>query len=381
MWETAKTIIANPVFRGTVWTVLTLVAGLLMYRKLKSKLITEDTQPDRTKTNRRLLGAGLLFVLLIVLVTIWTAVLSEEPGGLANRARSLLYKMLWTWGLGVIIYVLVGALQRRLIRDVSDIGARHRIRQSLNWGGVTVFLIAAALLWVSGIRDFGVFLGIIGAGIALSLQETLLCLAGWFIFITKRPYDIGDRIEIDGHVGDVIGVSAFQTTMLEVGNWVHADQSTGRLLIIPNSMLVRSPVYNYVKGSPIIWDEISAIVTFESDWEQAERLMLEKADVEADKIGPQARREIGRMQRHYAIHYEHLTPMVYTSIADNGVNLTLRYLCKVRDRRTINHRLSRNILQAFLDHPQIDFAYNTTRIFRNNEEGKLDLGGPAAPPK
>ena len=250
------------------------------------------------------------------------------------------------------------------------------MRLTASWVGISVFIVATAMIWAAGIRDFGIFLGIIGAGLALSLQETLVCIAGWLVFIVRRPYDIGDRIEIDGKIGDVIGVSVFQTTMLEVGNWVKADQSTGRMLIIPNSMLIRHAVYSYAKGFPFVWDEISVVVTFESDWQGAEELMLEKAEVEADKIEPQVKRQIRRMQDRYAIHYEHLTPTVYTRIADNGVDLALRYLCPVRERRAITHRLSRNILQAFAGHPRIDFAYPTTRIFRNNEEGKPGIGGP-----
>ena len=131
-----------------------------------------------------------------------------------------------------------------------------------------------------------------------------------------------------------------------------------------------------LKGFPFVWDEIPVVVTFESDWEEAEKLLLEKAEVEADKIERQVKLQIKRMQNRYAIRYKHLTPTVYTSITDNGVKVTLRYLCPVRERRAMTHRLSRNILQAFINHPRIDFAYPTPRIFRNDREGKPDIGGP-----
>jgi small-conductance mechanosensitive channel len=376
MWEPIKNILGNPVFRGGVWTVFAVLATVVLYLKLSSKLITPDKSPERARTNRRLLRASLMFLLLLVLVTIWATQLTEDPAGAAGRARRLLNKLLWTSGIAVVIYVVIGSIQRRLSRDITSIEARHKVRLTASWIGISIFIIATAMIWAAGIRDFGIFLGIIGAGLALSLQETLVCIAGWLVFVVRRPYDIGDRIEIDGKIGDVIGVSVFQTTMLEIGSWIKADQSTGRMLIIPNSMLIRNAVYNYAKGFPFVWDEISVTVTFESDWEQAEKLMLEQAEVEADKIEPQVKRQITRMQDRYAIHYEHLTPTVYVRIADSGVELTLRYLCPVRERRSITHRLSRNILQAFIGHPKIDFAYPTTRIFRNIEEGKPQTGGP-----
>ena len=376
MWESMTDAFGDPMIRASGWSALSLAAAIVLYLKLKRKLVTGDTGSENAKTNRRLLRVALMLLLLTVVVTIWATALTEDPAGVAGKTRKLVNKFLWTCGIGAAVYVVIGAIQRRLSKNLTGIEARHKVRLTTSWAGIAIFLVATAMVWATGIRDFGLFMGIIGAGLALSLQETLVCIAGWLVFVVRRPYDIGDRIEIDGKIGDVIGVSVFQTTMLEVGNWVKADQSTGRMLIVPNSMLIRCAIHNYVKGFPYIWDEISIVVTFESDWEEADRLMLAKAEVEADKIEPQVQQQIKRMQDRYAIRYEHLTPMVYTSIADNGIELTLRYLCPVRERRAITHRLSRNILQALVSHPKIDFAYPTTRIFRNNEEGKPLAGGP-----
>jgi len=124
---------------------------------------------------------------------------------------------------------------------------------------------------------------------------------------------------------------------------------------------------------------LSVIVTFESDWEEAEKFMLEKAEAEADKIAPQVETQIRKMHDSYAIRYEHLTPTIHVRIVDNGVELTSRYLCPVRERRAVTDRLSRNILGVFMNHPKTDFAYPTTRIFRNNEKGKPATGRPNAP--
>ena len=379
MWQSIMNIFTDSTFQAALWTVVTFLATGVLYVKLRERLIASDIDSEHARTNRRLLKICLAFVLLIVVVTIWAAVLRKDIPGAGGDAASLLNKLLWTCGIALVIYVIVSGLQKTLSKDITAIEVRHKVRLATNWAGIGIFVVATAMIWAAGIRDFGIFLGIVGAGLALSLQETLVCIAGWLLFVVRRPYDIGDRIEIDNKIGDVIGVSVFQTTMLEVGNWIKAEQSSGRMLIIPNSMLIRHAIYNYGKGFPFVWDEISVIVTFESDWEEAEKLMLEKAEVEADKIAPQVETQIRKMQDRYAIRYEHLTPTIYVRIVDNGVELTLRYLCPVRERRAVTHRLSRNILGVFMNHPKIDFAYPTTRIFRNNEEGKPATGGPNAP--
>jgi small-conductance mechanosensitive channel len=262
-----------------------------------------------------------------------------------------------------------------MLKEETEIEARHKIRGFSTWLGVAIFIVATILIWADYIGDVGVFLGIVGAGVALSMQETLLCIVGWGILQVRKSYDIGDRIEIDGRIGDVIGISVFQTTMLEVGNWVDADQSTGRLLITPNSMVLRHAVYNYTKGFPFIWNEFSTIVTFESDWRQAKDIMLSYAQEEDRKFDEEVERRIKDMQHQYAIRYGQLDPIVYTTIADNGVRLTLRFLSPVRQRRAMLHKISENILDALIQHRDIDFAYPTTRFYSNREEGKAGTGG------
>ena len=374
MWHNLTTWAGDEILQAAMWSVFSILLAALIYVILRRKILSLGAPRKRT----RLLGLSILFVLLFILVRIWTNVVFVQAGEPASRLRALLEKSLWTFGMAAVIYILVTAARHALIRSGISIEARHKVRMASSWIGIAVFVIAAAFIWVSGIQDFGIFLGILGAGLALSLQETLVCIAGWVLLVVRRPFDIGDRIEIDNRIGDVIDVSVFQTSMMEVGNWVKADQSTGRMLIIPNSMFIRHPLYNYSKGFPFIWNELSAVVTFESDWEQAEALLLEKAEIEADKIESEVKRRIEQMQSQYAIRYEHLHPIVYTNIADNGVELTLRYISPVRQRRATTHRISRNILHAFLENPRIDFAYSTTRIYRNTEEGKPGAGGPPA---
>lgn len=61
----------------------------------------------------------------------------------------------------------------------------------------------------------------------------------------KRPFDVGDRIQIAGFAGDVVDIRIFEFTLLEIGNWVDADQSTGRVVHIPNQKLLTEPIANY----------------------------------------------------------------------------------------------------------------------------------------
>ena len=179
----------------------------------------------------------------------------------------------------------------------------------------------------------------------------------------KKPFDVGDRIEISGLLGDVIDIRVFQTSVLEVGNWVGAEQSTGRILNVPNSAVFRGFNANYTQGFPFIWSEQTIVVTLESDWKRAKEIISKRAEEEADKIESEVRRQIEAMRGRYAIRYDHLRPTVYTHIADHGVALTLRYLCPARKRRGFAHLINEGILKDFAREDSITLAYPTTRFY------------------
>ena len=71
-------------------------------------------------------------------------------------------------------------------------------------------------------------LGIGSLAIAMAAQATLADIISGFVIMIDRPYRIGDRIEITDRKGDVIGLSVFYFTLMEIGNWVNAEQSTGK---------------------------------------------------------------------------------------------------------------------------------------------------------
>ncbi|MCQ9208554.1 MAG: mechanosensitive ion channel family protein [Omnitrophica bacterium] len=262
------------------------------------------------------------------------------------------------------IYLLGTLIISFINRQVKDLRRRHNARKIALYTTVLMIFALAMLFWLEGIRSMAVVISIIGAGLVVALQEVILCFAGWLLIIFKRPFSVGDRIEIGAVKGDVIDVRMFQTALLEVGNWVAGDQSTGRVVHVPNSNVFKQRVFNYTKGFEFIWNEIKVVVTFESDWQKAKEIILRYASPELDKLQVRVQASIERMAKEYMIYYEKFTPIVYVKIIDHGVELTLRYLTAVRERRTTQDRISRSILEDFTNERSIKFAYPTYRIVR-----------------
>jgi small-conductance mechanosensitive channel len=279
--------------------------------------------------------------------------------------------------------IVLGILALRLIalrevrRKVEDVKRAYHWRRLVNYGAGLVLVLLVARTWISGLQNLGTFLGLLSAGVAVALSDPLSNLAGWLFILARRPYVVGDRIEIDGHVGDVIDIRLFQSFLLECGQWVDADQSTGRIVMVPNNRVFKSTTANYTHGFEYIWDEIEVLITFESDWKRAKQLMIEIARDHAQPLSEGAQEQIRRAARQHMIFFRNLTPIVYTAVKDSGVQFSIRYLTHPRHRRGSAERLWEAILEAFGHEPQIDLAYPTQRFFANHREGKPQMRADA----
>ncbi len=186
-------------------------------------------------------------------------------------------------------------------------------------------------------------------------------MAGWGLILTRKPFQVGDRIEVDGLKGDVVDIRLFRFSLMEIGGWVDAEQSTGRLVHVPNGVVFNAPLANYTEGFAFIWDEIPVLVTFESNWKLAEKLIQTVLANEAPDVESAAGTRIRETARTYSIRVGTLTPTVYVSVKDSGVLLTARYLVETRTRRGRADRIWRGILDAFETEPTVHLAYPTIR--------------------
>ena len=269
----------------------------------------------------------------------------------------------------VLVLWLVRLLAVQIINHrIEDVRTRYNWRKASAYVVVILGLVLVGRLWLLDFQSFATYLGLLTAGLAIALQGPITNLAGWIFILWRRPFEVGDRIQIGEHIGDVIDVRIFQFTVLELGNWVEADQSTGRILHIPNGKVFSEALANYTKGFEYIWHEIPVLVTFESNWEKAKTLLQEIADRHAAHLSEAAAERVRQAGRRFMIRYAKLTPIVYTRVEGSGVLLTIRYLSKPRHRRSSEHAIWEDILKAFAEHPDIEFAYPTQRFFHRSIE-------------
>ena len=109
------------------------------------------------------------------------------------------------------------------------------LRFALWFGGLYLALTEIGVELFGVLASLAVFSLIIG----LAIQQTLGNIVNSFLLAIDRPFEIGDRIEVDGTWGSVVGTGILSTKVLD------RDE---RLVVIPNNTLVQSTIINHARG-------------------------------------------------------------------------------------------------------------------------------------
>jgi small-conductance mechanosensitive channel len=284
--------------------------------------------------------------------------------------RAVQVKLFASLAAVLCLWIIHLVIRRAVIPRIEDIYTRYRTRKITGYVVFIVGILVVSRVWITGFGSAGTFLGLLSAGLAIALKDPLANLAGWVFIVWRRPFQVGDRIEVGGQGGDVVDIRIFQFTLMEIGNWVDADQSTGRVVHVPNQVVFVHPLANYSRGFHYIWNEIPVLVTFESNWRRAKDILGQIAARHAEALSETAEETLRVAAGRFMIFYAKLKPTVYTCVKDSGVMLTIRYLCEPRKRRDTTEAMWEDILVEFAKCDDVDFAYPTERRFNNAVEGK-----------
>jgi small-conductance mechanosensitive channel len=289
-------------------------------------------------------------------------------------SSQLVFKIVATTVVLVILWIAKRIADSFVKERLEELARFHHWRRVIGYVHMTIAAIILGIIWIKGVKDVATFIGIISAGIAVSMHDTIANLAGWIFIITRKPFRVGDRIQIGDITGDVIDTRPFQFSVIEVKNWVDAEQSTGRIIHVPNSMALRHPLANYKMGFEYIWHEIPVLISFERDWRRAKKILGEIAETAAH-LSDGAEEQIRRAAMLYLICFTKLTSILYTTVKESGVMLTIRYIVKPRNRRGSEEMVWEAILTAFEENEDVSLAYPTTRFYQAGDKPGGDARG------
>ena len=241
------------------------------------------------------------------------------------------------------VLILIQLTRRFLQQKVTDTGARYKSQKGIEIIGYIVLIFLSFSYFTGNIKDFTLAIGLFTAGIAFTLQELILSIAGsLYIFIVK-VYKPGDRIEINGIKGDVIDVDSIYTTMMEIGQWVSSDNYSGRIVKLSNAFVFKGPIYNYSQDFPFIWDEFNLPIKYGSDVELAKSIVIKIASDALSEYTANSKSRWNEIVNKYYIEDAIVDPTLAITLTDNWIQFNLRYIVDYKKRRATKHILNDKI--------------------------------------
>ena len=289
-------------------------------------------------------------------------------------------KLLFTLAVLLVVLLVRAAIvgiTRRVSRgaEASYRGERvgFWVRQGASIAALVVLVLAIISIWFDDPSRLTTFLGLLSAGVAVALQRVVTSFAAYLIILRGRVFTVGDRITMGGVRGDVVALGFMQTSVLEMGEppevqdaepavWVNARQYTGRLVRVTNDKIFDSPVWNYTREFPFLWEEIRLPVRYGDDRDRVERILLEAAAKHTAKIVAEATPALESLRDKYFVPgAATLEPRTFYRLTDNWLELTVRFVVPEHGVREIKNAMSRDILAA-LDQAGIGIASGTYEI-------------------
>lgn len=271
-----------------------------------------------------------------------------------------LHKLLLTAGFILVAWIAAWMLRQLLgIFIGTRSGTRFQFwaKQGLSLVIAAILILGVMSIWFDSPARLASVIGLIGAGIAFALQRVITAVAGYFVILRGKTFNVGDRILMGGVRGDVIGLTFMQTRIMEMGNspredtaeqsWVYSRQFTGRIVTVTNDKVFDCPVYNYTHEFAYIWDEISIPVHFHQDFDEAERIILDSARSRAlteERLGEE---EACRIEKRFGIAVGEIAPRIYWRITQDWLEMTLRFLGPDHGIRGIKDGITRDIIAGF----------------------------------
>lgn len=249
----------------------------------------------------------------------------------------------------VLILMLVRLAQGLATHHIHDHDLRYKTRKVFGLAGYVLGLLAALIIFSNQISNLPVLIGLLGVGVGFALREPLQSLVGWLVITFGNLYKPGERIRLGGTMGDVMDIGPFTTTLMECGDWVKSDLYNGRVIYLPNNLVLREQVQNYSVDFPFLWDEIVVPVRSDSDHRLAREILYNTVmRIQADTMAA-ARRAWPDFMLHHRAEETPLDVVVTLRFDANWIELTARYLTDYRTRRATDDRLYTAILDAFAE--------------------------------
>jgi small-conductance mechanosensitive channel len=275
----------------------------------------------------------------------------------------------------LVIYGTFRVLEQTLPRRFGPADARYRVRKFIVFAGYLTTLLFLAMLFEDRLGRLSFAIGVIGAGVAVALQDVVASVAGAFSIGFSKLYTVGDRVQIGDTRGDVIDIGLLRTTLMETGNWVNQDFYNGRLVRIPNSTVLKVSVFNYSQGFPFVWDDIKVVFSVTSDCQLAKEMLLRVALAAVGDYLAEAQLSWKYISENFRIEQSPLEPTVSLVVNGGSLEFSLSYVVDYTKRTAMKTQLFTRIV-AEVANSQGRLGWASQTVTLTNQPAAVDAREP-----
>ncbi|WP_244629317.1 mechanosensitive ion channel family protein [Halorubrum sp. PV6] len=289
--------------------------------------------------------------------------LAEVLAGTVGSAAGRLLLVVLSVAVGVLASkFLVRLIGRPVARRVSRQSVAQTIVRGVRVGTITVSLLVG--LWVVGFRFADLLLGtaVFSAVIGIILAPLVGNFINGVFILADQPFEIGDMIELEnGTTGFVEDITIRYTKIFTLDN---------TFLVVPNGTMRERDVTNYSAEDERTRRTIDVLVTYESDIDEARRL-IERAARDCDAVidgGPDIRVGVAR--------YVASPDCRLHEFGDDGVLLRLRYWVKKPYKLAKVQSDVNTLIRERLADADVEMAYPHRHLVFDDTSGIARVGGP-----
>lgn len=265
----------------------------------------------------------------------------------------------------IAVAVVLGVSEiwrKATFRYVRESRRRHQLLLLRRF--VTGLLLVVVLLmgFVSEFGSLATFAGFLTAGIAVALQTVILSVAAYFFLLGRHGIRVGDRISVSGVTGDVIDVGLVRLSLMELGGSGADVHPTGRLVVVSNSVLFQGTLFKQIPGTAYSWHELAVRLPNGSDYSMAEQKMLEAVNSVYLQYRGSLEKQQQVLEGLMAISGSVPSPQASLQLADNGLDLIVRYPVLLHRETEIDNQMAKKVMESINGDTVLKAAVGSTTI-------------------
>ena len=259
--------------------------------------------------------------------------------------HTIIESVLWILLIVLLVY-LAGRLIDRFFLDPSGEHTRFVTLRAVARFAVQAIGVLVILFVIFGMpNQMPTILGLAGAGLTVAMKDFIVGFFGWFVLMGRNGIRVGDWVEINGVVGEVVEIGLLRTVLLETGNWTDSGHPTGRKVAFVNSFAIEGHFFNFSTAGQWLWDELQLLIPTSDDpypiIDAIQRLVVKETSADAHTAEEEWKRATSR----YRVRTFSAEPAINLRPTTSGVEVHVRYITRAHERYAIRTRLYQEVVE------------------------------------